>query len=212
MRSVRRHVIQIASRIVFVAALTSVCSCAGITKVQYSKPHITDSRATPSGREKGVGDMFVAHGIAYAVYPANRTSSDLMLLPVPFITSNEGTVSPTFAVGVGILSDLVGSTLDAGQILYSSDISGSASARRLQGPFPCNSSEPRPPTRTLPVARFPLPAGACIYLWLEFDIPAPDPSSSFTISVGGIAVDSMAIDLPAISFGPDTKNDSLSVP
>jgi len=156
--------------------------------------------------------MFVLDGYAFDAYPTNRRSTDLPLFPVHYYRPNKHVPAQTSVVGVSVRVETMGATLNVKDIYYSRGTSLPASAARVQGPFPSDSLAAPPPWRPLPVARFPLTAGACTYMWLEFDVPAPAPSDPFTITIGGIKSVAGAVSLPPIFFEPAHTYDTFAAP
>ena len=193
-----------------VAILCSLCSCVSVRAVRYSAPFVDDSRVIRREPSE-LGDLFVTDDVGFAILPANSVSHGLTLLPFPMHGPERAPHGPGFLVLIRLVPATEDLRLDVSQIQF-----WRGSADRLAPTFfqePANCQPLGEPRRFVPATTVEIKRGGCSSLWVEFDIPPPNPTQPFAMKIGGLSTGGgRAIDLPEVAFHFSRRVRSSALP
>lgn len=192
-------------------ALLGTAGCVGLSSIRYSKP-MTEGTKIATVKERYVGDMFVIDDVAFHIYPGNSKSTDLMIFPVPFPSFEHSRNNPPFVVGLAIKTKKSGYSFSPAAVRFWTDSSNQLQPSRRQGPFRCDSSQIPPPWVSINAATFELEPNSCVFMWVEFETVAPDPSQTFFIEMAGLRLNERNFSLPVIKFEEAKRNTTFAVP
>lgn len=167
----------------------------------------------PASSSSTPSDWLPFEDIAVKVFPRNlKNGSEVLLFPFPWSFKEVPSTSKRFLVAIAFRPNKAGFEIDPAQIQFIGSSMEIVKPTRIYGPSVCGKSSSTLP-QTLPIGPIALPQGICTGFGLEFPVPAPDPSETFSVQIAGLTeVTAVSHIIPVVHFHEQRRLDPFGAP